>query len=193
MPYTLQLGAKAPNFTLPATDDKNYSLNNFNEAKALVIFFTCNHCPYVTGSDENTRLIAEKFKKQGILFVAINSNSEETYKEDSFQHMKERMTLHKFPWVYLHDESQKIAQAYGALCTPHFYLFNQNRELIYCGRAVDHPRDQSKITTHDLENSIEEHLNNKPISAPLTNPIGCNIKWKGKAAKWMPDDACNLI
>src|SRR5262245_49405659 len=117
MPFTLPLGSKAPNFKLPATDGSTYSLDNFKDAKALVIFFTCNHCPYVIGSDEITRKTADTFGKQGVRFVAINSNSQKTYPEDSFDHMVERMKTHQFPWVYLYDASQEVAKAYGALRT----------------------------------------------------------------------------
>lgn len=193
MTFTLALGSKAPDFKLPATDGKNYSLENFKEARALVIFFTCNHCPYVIGSDEITRQTAEKFKKQGVQFVGINSNSKNTYPEDSFDHMVERMKRHNFPWVYLYDASQKIARAYGALRTPHFYLFDTARKLIYCGRGVDSPRDTSKMTRNDLEIALEEYLSNKSISTPLTNPIGCNVKWEGHPPHWMPPEACDLV
>jgi peroxiredoxin len=193
MPFTLPLGAKAPDFDLPATDGENYRLESFKGAKTLVIFFTCNHCPYVIGSDEITRKTAERFKKEGVQFVGINSNSPNTYPEDSFEHMVERMHEHKFPWVYLYDASQEVARAYGALRTPHFYIFDASRKLIYCGRGIDSPRDPSKMSRNDLETALQEHLARRPISTPLTNPIGCNVKWEGKPAHWMPPEACDLI
>lgn len=193
MPFTLPLGSKAPDFTLPATDGKTYSLADFSDAQVLIIFFTCNHCPYVIGSDEVTRQTANKFKAKGVQFVGINSNSKETYAEDSFENMVKRMHTHQFPWVYLYDETQEVARAYGALRTPHFYVFDANRSLIYCGRGVDNPRDASRITENTLENVLDEHLSGKKISVPLTNPIGCNVKWKGKDAHWMPPEACDLI
>lgn len=193
MVFTLPLGKKAPYFKLPATNGKSYSLDDFANAKILVIFFTCNHCPYVIHSDDITRKTAERFKKDSVMFVGINSNSKNTYEEDSFEHMIERMNTHQFPWVYLYDESQSIAKAYGALRTPHFYIFDQNRKLVYCGRGVDSPRNPEKITRNDLERALEELLAGKPISTPLTNPIGCNIKWDGKDPHWMPSDACDLV
>lgn len=192
MAFTLNIGQKAIDFTLPATDGNNYSLSDF-KADTLVIFFTCNHCPYVIGSDELTRHTVEKFAPKGVDFVGINSNSKNTYKEDSFPHMVERMKEHRFPWIYLHDESQEIAMKYGALRTPHFYVFDKERKLIYTGRAVDSPRDASKVTSYELEKALEEHLAGKPISTPLTNPIGCNVKWDGKDHHWMPGDACDLV
>lgn len=193
MDFTLKLGAKAPDFNLPATDGKKYNLADFSDAKVLVIFFTCNHCPFVTGSDECTRKTAEKYIKNGVRFVGINSNSENTYAEDSFEGMVKRMRQHKFPWLYLHDKSQDIARAYGALRTPHFYVFDSKRTLIYTGRGVDNPREATKMRVNDLDRALEEHLSGKPVSVPMTNPIGCNVKWEGKAEHWMPADACDLV
>ena len=192
MPFTLQIGDKAPEFTLPATDGKTYALTNL-DAPVLVVFFTCNHCPYVIGSDEATRASAEKFAGQGVQFVGINSNSANTYAEDSFDHMVRRMQEHRFPWLYLHDESQDTARAYGALRTPHFYVFDRDRRLVYTGRAVDNPRDASLAMVHDLDEALTEHLAGRPITTPVTNPIGCNVKWDGEDAHWMPRDACDLV
>jgi peroxiredoxin len=193
MSFTLQIGERAPDFRLPATDGKTYGLGDFAGDPVLVIFFTCNHCPYVTGSDESTRKTVEKFAPRGVRFVAINSNSKNTYEEDDFPHMVARMRDEKFPWIYLHDATQDIARAYGALRTPHFYVFDRDRKLVYTGRAVDNPRQAENSKTHDLERALEEHLAGKPISVPLTNPIGCNVKWEGKDAHWMPGDACDLV
>ena len=193
MAFTLQIGEKAPDFELPATDGKTYRLSDWKDAKVLVIFFTCNHCPFVTGSDEVTRQTAVKFAPQGVRFVGINSNSKNTYPEDDFDHMVARMAEHQFPWVYLRDESQEVALAYGGLRTPHFYVFDADRKLIYTGRGVDSPRDTSKMTANDLERALEEHLAGKPVSVPLTNPLGCNVKWDGKDAHWMPAEACSLV
>ncbi len=193
MAFTLELGAQAPDFNLPATDGKTYRLSDFDDAGVLVISFTCNHCPYVTGSDEVTRQMAEKFAPRDVKFVGINSNSKNTHPDDDFEHMVARMGEHKFPWVYLRDESQEIALAYGGLRTPHFYVFDSDRRLIYSGREVDNPRDTSKMTVNDLERALDEHLAGKPVSVPLTNPIGCNVKWDGKDAHWMPAEACDLV
>ncbi len=193
MAFTLELGKKALEFKLPATDGKSYSLESFDDAKFLVIFFTCNHCPYVLGSDEVTRKTAERFIPMGVEFAAINSNSANTYETDDFNHMVKRMEENKFPWKYLRDESQAVALSYGALRTPHFYVFDEERKLVYTGRGVDNPRDTSKMTVNDLENALEELTSGKPVSVPVTNPIGCNIKWEGKHKHWMPADACDLV
>jgi peroxiredoxin len=193
MAFTLQPGQKAIDFKLPSTDGKEYRLSDFNKLKFLVIFFTCNHCPYVVGSDELTRTTANKFAGKGVGFVGINSNSENTYPEDSFPNMVKRMKEKKFPWVYLYDQSQDIAKKYGALRTPHFYVFDEDRTLVYTGRGVDSPRDTSKMTINNLETVLEELTTGKQISVPVTNPIGCNVKWDGKDAHWMPEDACDLV
>jgi peroxiredoxin len=193
MAFTLNIGERAPDFNLPATDGNTYRLNDFEDSQVLVVFFTCNHCPYVIGSDEVTRQTAEKFISRGVKFVGINSNSKQTYPEDDFPHMKQRMDEHQFPWLYLYDESQEIARTYGALRTPHFYIFDRERRLIYTGRSVDSPRDTSKMTVNDLERALKEHLSGNEISIPKTNPIGCNVKWEGKDAHWMPPEACDLV
>ena len=177
MAYTIDLGDKAPRFeTLLSTDGSFYSIDKFNKKPLKVIFFTCNHCPYVTGSDELTRGVAEDFVNEAE-FIAINSNSRNTYEEDSYENMILRMEKFNFPWVYLHDETQKVAEAYGALKTPH----------------TDNPKDTDLRTTEDLHNVLKEATAGKSISIPITNPIGCNIKWDGKPAHWMPPEACDLL
>ncbi len=193
MSFTLALGATAPDFNLPATDGKDYSLASFQDSSFLVIFFTCNHCPYVTGSDENTRELALAYKDMGVEFVAINSNSANTYIEDSFPHMVARMKTHQFPWAYLHDESQTVAHTYGALRTPHFFVFNQDRHLVYTGRSIDTPRDHTQATAFDLDRALNDLTSGVPLIQATTNPIGCTIKWDGQDKHWMPADACDLV
>ena len=193
MSFTLEIGASAPDFNLPATDGNNYQLSDFKDSKVLVVFFTCNHCPYVIGSDEVTRTTVEKYAPRGVTFVGINSNSKKTHPDDDFDHMVARMEEHQFPWLYLYDESQEVALAYGALRTPHFYVFNHDRKLIYTGRGVDNPRETDKMKVNDLERALEEYLTGKEISTPLTNPIGCNVKWEDQDAHWMPAEACDLV
>ncbi len=192
MSFTLEIGQKAPDFELCATDGNCYKLSDFDDAKGLIIFFTCNHCPYVKGSDELTKNVALKYQPM-IKFVAVNSNSPNTYEEDSFENMVARMKEHEFPWVYVQDRSQEIAKKYGALRTPHFFFFDDERKLIYTGREVDNPKDPEKATVNDLENAIQEYLAGKEITTKVTNPIGCNVKWEGKDAHWMPPEACDLV
>ncbi len=193
MSYTLQIGSAAPDFKLKATDGKLYSLVDFKSNPYLVVFFTCNHCPYVLGSDEITRQTALKYKDSGVVFIAVNSNSANTYREDDFAHMVKRMEQYRFPWVYLHDEKQDVARNFGALRTPHFFVFDRERRLVYTGRGLDNPRDGSKATVNDLDRVLGELTGGRKISISLTNPIGCNIKWEGKEPKWMPEEAGDLV
>jgi peroxiredoxin len=193
MSFTLRLDEKAPSFKLKATDGNIYQLEDFKDIPFLVIFFTCNHCPYVIGSDEITRQTALKYADMGVKFIGINSNSPNTYSEDDFDHMVNRMNENNFPWIYLYDSTQEVAMKYGALRTPHFYIFNMNRKLVYTGRGVDSPRDSTKITVNDLDRTLNEVTSGKPVSTPITNPIGCNVKWDGKDKHWMPLEACDLI
>jgi len=191
--FTLRIGDRAPDFKLQATDGKTYNLDDFKTSRTLVVFFTCNHCPFVIGSDEVTRVTALRFKDKGVAFIGINSNSENTYQEDDFDNMVKRMNEQRFPWVYVRDKSQDVARAYGALRTPHFFVFNEERRLVYTGRGVDNPRNTAEMTTNDLERALEEVVAGKPVSIPLTNPIGCNVKWDGKDEHWMPPEACDLV
>jgi peroxiredoxin len=193
MGFTLEIGTSAPSIALPGTDGRTWRLGDWKDSKALVVFFTCNHCPYVLGSDEVTRRTADKFKPSAVTFVAINSNSEQTHPEDDFPHMVKRMEEEKFPWVYLRDESQEAARAYGALRTPHFFVFGSDRRLVYTGRGVDSPRDTSQMTVNDLENALDDYVAGRPLRSSVTNPIGCNVKWVGKDAHWMPPEACDLV
>ena len=193
MSFTLQIGEKAPDFSLKGTDGKFYQLNLLDNYKFLVVFFTCNHCPYVLGSDEVTRETALKYQSKGVGFVAINSNSANTYREDDFDHMISRMNQYEFPWVYLHDESQEVAKTYGALRTPHFFVFDETRRLVYTGRALDNPRDAARSTVNDLDRVLDELTSGKEISISLTNPLGCTIKWEGKDKHWMPEEAKDLV
>ncbi len=198
MVFTLQLGETAPDFSLPATDGRTYSLGDFRHDRVLVVFFTCNHCPYVVGSDESTRATAQKFASKDVTFVGINSNSAATVPEDDMEHMKARMAQHNFPWRYLRDESQDVALAYGALRTPHFFVFGEagqygSRKLVYTGRGVDNPKDADLVEINDLGNALSDLTVGRPLRVPVTNPIGCNVKWDGKDAHWTPPEACDLV
>jgi len=193
MAFTLAIGTPCPDFALPATDGRTYRLADFSSADVLVVFFSCNHCPYVTGSDEHTRKVAERFGPQGVRFVAINSNSKVTHPDDDFAGMVARMKAQQFPWVYLHDVSQDIARAFGGLRTPHFFVFDRSRKLVYTGRGMDNPRNAAAAKSFDLDRALEEITAGKPVSVPLTNPVGCNVKWEGQDAHWMPAEACDLV
>jgi peroxiredoxin len=193
MAFTLEPGQSAPDFNLPGVDGKNYSLANFKDAKLLVIAFSCNHCPYVIGSEERIQKFVADYAPKGVAFVAINSNETEGHPGDSFDNMVIRAREKGFKFPYLRDDSQEIAVKYGALRTPHFYVFDADRKLRYTGRMDDNPRNPGKETTHELRDAVDDLLAGKQPRQPLTNPIGCNVKWKGKERHWMPPEACDLV
>ena len=193
MAFTLQLGDTPPAFSLPATDGQTYSLDDFKGAPVLVIAFTCNHCPYVIQSEQRVLDFYRDYHPKGVAYVAINSNSVNTYADDSFEHMKQRAKERGFEFPYLRDESQEVALAYGALRTPHFYVFDAQRRLRYTGRMDDNPRNPGQETTHELRDAVDALLAGREVETPLTNPIGCNVKWDGQDAHWMPADACDII
>ncbi len=193
MSFTLQLGQPAPDFNLPGADGKSHSLASLKDAKVLVVAFTCNHCPYVIGSEDRINRFVADYAGRGVAFVAINSNETENHPTDSLEHMIQRAQDKGFRFPYLRDGSQKVALAYGALRTPHYYVFDADRKLRYTGRMDDNPRTAGQETTHELRDAVDDLLAGKPIRQPITNPIGCNVKWQGKPHKWMPPEACDLI
>jgi peroxiredoxin len=193
MAFTLELGAKAPDFALKGVDGNIWRLADFAQAKALVVFFSCNHCPYVIGAEERINQFYANYSPRGVAMVAINSNETVGHPTDSFEHMVERARERGFKFAYLRDESQEVALTYGALRTPHFYVFDQDRKLAYTGRMDDSPREASKATTRELRDAVDATLAGKKPAVALTNPIGCNVKWIGKERHWMPPEACDLV
>lgn len=193
MAFTLQIGQSAPDFSLPGVDDKRYSLASFKDAKVLVVAFWCNHCPYVVGSEERMLKFARDYLPRGVAIVAINSNETEDHPGDSFESMIERAREKKYPFPYVRDESQDVAKAYGALRTPHFYVFDGHRRLRYTGRMDDNPRSPGQEKTHELRDAVDSLLAGRKPSVELTNPIGCNVKWWGKEEHWTPPEACDLV
>ncbi|MEW6749619.1 MAG: thioredoxin family protein [Candidatus Latescibacterota bacterium] len=193
MAFTLQIGDRAPDFSLCATDGQTYALHDFDRARVLVVAFTCNHCPYVVGSEDRIIQLWRDYAGRGVEVVCINSNETANHPTDDFEHMVVRAREKGFPFPYLRDETQEVALAYGALRTPHFYVFDRERSLRYTGRMDDNPRDASRATTHELRDAIDALLDGRQVPTPLTNPIGCNVKWKGRDAHWMPAEACDLV
>jgi peroxiredoxin len=193
MAFTLQIGQAAPDFNLPGTDGKDYSLASFKDAKILVVVFSCNHCPYVVGSEDRMIKFANDYKPKGVAIIAINANETEGHPTDSMEHMKQRAKEKSFPFVYVRDDTQEIALKYGGLRTPHFYVFDQQRKLRYTGRMDDNPRNPGQEKTHELRDAVDALLAGKKPPVELTNPIGCNVKWKGKERHWMPPEACDLV
>lgn len=193
MAFTLELGRSAPDFDLPGVDGKNYSLASFQDAKVLVVVFSCNHCPYVIGSENRMIAFANDYRPKGVAMLAINSNETEGHPTDSLEHMRQRAAEKSFPFPYVRDDAQDVALAYGALRTPHYYVFDAERELRYTGRMDDNPRTPGKETTHELRDAVDALLAGRTPPVEVTNPIGCNVKWKGKDGHWMPPEACDLV
>lgn len=193
MSFTLQIGQSAPDFTLPGIDGKTHSLADFKNAKFLVVVFSCNHCPYVIGSEDRMIKFYNDYHPKGVEMVAINSNETKDHPGDSFENMVSHAKEKGITWPYLRDEKQDVALAYGALRTPHYYVFDLDRKLRYTGRMDDNPRTPGKETTHELRDAMDALLAGKKPPVEMTNPIGCNVKWWGKENHWMPAEACDLV
>lgn len=176
MASTLRLGASAPDFDLPGVDGRKHSLASFADRQVLVVIFSCNHCPYV--KDYETRMVSiqRDYSAKGVQLVAINSNDEQAYPEDSFPEMIRRAKERGFNFPYLRDESQKVVEAYGGVCTPHVFAFDKRRVLRYRGR-IDDSRDAAKVATNDLRNALDDMLAGRGVRTPDTKPFGCSIKW----------------
>jgi peroxiredoxin len=177
-PDTLSIGSPAPNFKLKATDGMTYSLDSFKNSKALVISFTCNHCPYAQAYDDRLIALAREFMPNGVSFVAINPNDAQTYPDDSFENMKKRAAEKQLPYSYLVDETQEVAKAYGAVCTPHIFVVGPGLRIAYEGRIDDNWKNPDAVKSRDLRNALEAILADKPVPVPNTGPMGCSIKWK---------------
>lgn len=172
----LELGKEAPNFeNLKATDGKSYSLSSFAKNPVLVVIFSCNHCPYVVAYEDRMVSIQRDYASKGVQLVAINSNDDKSYPEDSFPNMVKRAKDKRFNFVYARDADQSVVDAYGAVCTPHVFAFGPDRKLAYRGR-IDDSKEPAKVTTNDLRNAIDDLLSGQKVSVPDTRPFGCSIK-----------------
>lgn len=174
---TLNIGDALPAFSLPATDGLTVDTHMIKD-KVLVVIFTCNHCPYAQAYEDRLIKLANYFDEEGVLFVLINSNDATNYPEDSFAKMVERHNEKLYPFPYCVDESQSVAKAFGALCTPHCFVFNVDRKLKYKGRIDDNWRDGDSATEHNLRDAIAAVVNGDEPPAHEVNAIGCSIKWK---------------
>ncbi|MDG6898741.1 MAG: thioredoxin family protein [Nitrososphaerota archaeon] len=173
---TLELGEKAPDFDLLGVDGKRYSLSSFSQSQIVVISFWCNHCPYVKAYESRAVRIQNDYAAKGVQFVAINSNDEKSYPEDSFPEMVKRTKEKGFNFPYLRDETQVVVEAYGGVCTPHIFAFDRGRVLRYRGR-IDDSKEEGKVTTHDLRNALDDLSAGRGVRVPDTRPFGCSIKW----------------
>jgi peroxiredoxin len=175
----IPLGSRAPEFRLLDTlTDQWVDLSDSRSDKATVIMFLCNHCPYVKHIREELVRISNEYIKRGVSFVAISSNDIEQYPEDSPQKMKEEAQTWKYPFPYLFDETQAVAKAYDAACTPDFYVYDKNLELAYRGQLDDsRPGNGKEITGKDIREALDCILSGNPVSEVQIPSAGCNIKW----------------
>ncbi len=176
----LPLGTVAPDFALPdPVTGKSVSLAQYAGAPALLVMFICNHCPYVQHVRDELAALAKDYQAKGVAVVGISSNDVDEYPDDRPELMVEEAAKAKFTFPYLYDESQSVAKAYHAACTPDFFLFNRDRQLVYRGQLDgSRPGNDVPVTGRDLRNALELVLAGKPISPDQTPSLGCNIKWK---------------
>jgi peroxiredoxin len=187
MGFTIEIGKRAPAFSLKGVDGKTYSLKDYAEKKAIVVVFTCNHCPAAIAAEDRLIQLQKDYAAKGAQIIAINSNEDQGHPLDSFEHMVARAAEKGFNFPYLRDQTQKAAKAYGAQRTPHTFVLNEARKVVYTGRVNDSIEDAKAVTRHDLREALDETLAGKPVSVPVTQPVGCNVKWWGKDAHWMPE------
>lgn len=190
---TLEPGAQAPGFDLPGIDGRNHTLAEYAEADVLAVLFTCNHCPSAQGAESRVKAIVEAYKDRSFQLVAISPNSAEAVRVnelgysiygDSLEDMKKHARAEGFTWPYLYDgETQSVSRAYGAIATPHIFIFDKARILRYVGR-IDDSRygDPATIRKHDAREAIDALLAGRPVPNPQTRPHGCSTKWRSKIA-----------
>lgn len=176
----LPLGTKAPDFTLlDVISEKSFTLDELKSEVATVIMFICNHCPYVKHIQPELVKIAEDYIPENVKFIAISSNDVENYPEDSPELMRVEAKKWGYPFPYLYDETQIVARAYDAACTPDFYIFDKNMELIYRGQLDDsRPGNNKPLTGADLRGALNDYLKGNPITSDQVPSQGCNIKWR---------------
>jgi len=176
----IPLGTKAHDFNLPdAVSDSEMTLGQLKSDKATVIMFICNHCPYVKHVQQGLVELANDYISKGVSFIAINSNDVKIYTEDSPDNMKKVAERLGYPFPYLFDETQEIAKAYDAACTPDFYIFDEGLKLIYRGQMDDsRPGNGKPVTGRDIRKALDQILDGTTVSKDQIPSIGCNIKWK---------------
>ena len=172
------IGSPIPSFTLPSAGGGAIGSGHLDGAKAGLVAFLCNHCPYVKGSEDMLIEIVRRHGKDGLKAIAISSNDASQYPEDSFEKMSEKASAMSLPYPYLYDEDQAVAKAFDAACTPEFYLFGPDGKLAYHGTINDSPRDPSKVTKDFLSEAIVAVLEGRQPSPAFVHPLGCSIKWK---------------
>ena len=179
------LGTVASDFSVPGVDGKTYSLASFREARALVVVFMCNHCPYVVAVQERINTLAKEYARQGVALIGINSNDPVKYPDDDFEAMKERAKQEGYVFPYAQDRSQDVARAYGAICTPDFFVYRGGRrhddegfKLAYAGRLDDNWKEATQVKRRELALALDAILAGREPDDQQTPSMGCSIKWK---------------
>lgn len=177
--YMLELGTPAPDFNLPDFKGNYFSLSDFKDAPALLVVFMCCHCPYVKHIKKDLAEMVKEYQAKGAAVVGINSNDIENYPDDRPERMAEDAQRFGYTFPFLFDETQEVAKAYKAVCTPDFFLFDNERKLVYRGQMDDsRPENNLPVTGKDLRAAMDAVLANQPVSDNQKPSLGCNIKWK---------------
>ena len=174
----ISLGTPAPDFSLPGVDGKKWSLSDFNKSKLLVIMFICNHCPYVKAVQQRLVQLQSEYDVEEVQMVGISSNDVKTYPEDSFEMMKKVADEQGYNFPYLYDETQEVAKAYSAVCTPDIFVFEKERKLVYRGRLDDNWKEPENVSSRDLKKALDHLLDDEKIPFEQISSMGCSIKWK---------------
>jgi len=175
----IPLGTRAPHFSLPDTDGNTVDLDDYKGAPALLVAFICNHCPYVQHVRSGFAQLARDAQDKGVAVVAISSNDVDEYPVDGPEAMKAERQDAGYTFAYLYDESQEVAKAYGAACTPDFFLFDAQQQLVYRGQMdASRPSNSIPVDGSDLRAAIDAVLNGEPVATDQRPSVGCNIKWK---------------
>lgn len=174
-----ELGTKAPDFDLPDTEGNRVRKSDFKDAAGLLVVFMCNHCPYVKHIRTSLASFAGEYSEKGLAVVGVNSNDATTHPQDSYEKMIAEKAEIGYPFPYLHDESQAVARAYGAVCTPDFFLYDGGGNLVYRGQYDDsRPGNEVKVSGKDLRAAADALLEGRPPLGEQKPSVGCNIKWK---------------
>jgi peroxiredoxin len=175
----LELGSVAPDFSLPDSEGRTVSLADFGSAPALLVMFLCNHCPFVRHVQAQLTKLCRRYQERGVAVVAISSNDASRYPQDGPQEMGEERRRAGYTFPYLYDESQAVARAYRAACTPEFYLFDRQRRLVYHGQLDDsRPANAVPVSGSDLTEAVDALLSRRPMPQVQKPAMGCSIKWK---------------
>ena len=173
------LGSLLPTFDLKTVEGKSFSQKDFQGGKALVVMFICNHCPYVQAVEDRLLDLATRLQPQGARFVAICANDPQEYPEDAPAALLQRWREKKYPFPYLVDESQDVAKAFGAVCTPDLFVYGPDLRLAYRGRLDDSWKDPRRVTKRELEEAVLAVLKGQAVSPAQSPAMGCSIKWSG--------------